>query len=245
VFRNAQFCSDEARIYISHVQIRLIRHAQPSYVTDGILSNDPPLTQLGRRQAQLLAQRDWGRVDEIWVSPMVRARQTAEPIAERLGIEPITRDWMHEIEMPPAWEGSPVDRFEALFEELNLRAIEDMWEGVPGGESFRDFHERISRGLNLTLKEYAAEPIVTDDLHPNLWTEPDDASILYVAHGGTNAVSIGHLLGADPTPWEWDRFDSAHTSVATIRTKPVSRAIAFGMVGFGDTSHLPPDEVTR
>jgi broad specificity phosphatase PhoE len=166
VFRNAQFCSDEARIYISHVQIRLIRHAQPSYVTAGILTNDPPLTQLGRRQAQLLAQRDWGRVDEIWVSPMVRARQTAEPI-------------------------------------------------------------------------------VTDDLHPNLWTEPDDASILYVAHGGTNAVSIGHLLGADPTPWEWDRFDSAHTSVATIRTKPVSRAIAFGMVGFGDTSHLPPDEVTR
>ncbi len=132
-----------------------------------------------------------------------------------------------------------------MFEELNLRAIEDLWEGVPGGESFRAFHDRISAGMNTTLQNYGAEPIVTDDLHPNLWTEPDDVSILYVAHGGTNAVSIGHLLGADPTPWEWDRFDSAHTSVATIRTKAVSHAIAFGMVGFGDTGHLPPELVTR
>ena len=227
------------------MQIRLIRHAEPAYVTDGILANDPPLTDLGVRQAELLAARDWGTVDEIWVSPMVRAQQTAAPIADRLGIEPITREWMHEIRMPPEWEGSPVDRFEAMFEQLNLRAIEDLWEGVPGGESFRAFHDRISAGMNATLREYSAEPIVTNDLHPNLWTEPDDISVLYVAHGGTNAVSIGHLLGADPTPWEWDRFDSAHTSVATIRAKPVSHAIAFGMIGFGDTGHLPADMVTR
>lgn len=227
------------------MQIHFIRHAEPSYVTDGILSSDPPLTDLGTRQADMLASRAWGRVDEIWVSPMLRARQTAAPVAERLGIEPIVREWMREIEMPPEWEGSPVDTLETMFAELNLRAIEDLWEGIPGGEAFHVFHERISSGIEDTLRGYSAEPIVTEDLHPNLWTEPDDVSILFVAHGGTNAVTIGHLLGAAPTPWEWDRFDSAHTSIAAIRAKPVSHAVAFGMTRFGDTAHLPEDLVTR
>ena len=227
------------------MQIRLIRHAEPAYVAEGTLYNDPELTERGHRQAQLLADRDWGHVDEIWVSPMVRAQQTARPLAEALGIEPITRAWMHEIAMPDEWDGSPVDKFESLFEELNLRAIRDLWDGIPGGESFRDFHVRVTAGLEETLAGYSARPIITEDPEPDLWTAPEDISVLYVAHGGTNAVSLGYLLGMEPTPWEWDRFDSAHSSVATIRAKQVSHSVAFGMVGFGDISHLPHEMVTR
>lgn len=227
------------------MKIQLIRHGEPTYVDNGVLRNDPGLTALGHEQASLAALRDWGRVDEVWVSPMLRAQQTARPIVERLGIEPVTLDWMHEIAMPDEWEGSPVDRFEEMFVELNMRAIEALWDGIPGGESFRDFHERVTSGLATSLAERGAKPIVTDDPEPNLWTDPDDVSILYVAHGGTNAVTLGYLLGMDPTPWEWDRFDSAHTSVATVRTKRVSHAVAFGMTAFGDTSHLPDEKVTR
>ncbi|MBW3603558.1 MAG: histidine phosphatase family protein [Actinobacteria bacterium] len=225
--------------------LRLIRHAQPAYVVDGALYNDPELTALGHTQAQMLADRDWGRVDELWLSPMVRAQQTATPLAECLGLTPITQDWMHEIAAPADWEGSPVDKLDELFARYNLRAIEELWEGLPGGESFRDFHERVVGGLTATLAGYGAEPIVTDDDHPNLWSEPSDVSILFLAHGGTNAVVLTHLLGAEPTPWEWDRFDSAHTSVATLRTRRVAHAVAFGMTGFGDVSHLAADLVTR
>lgn len=225
--------------------LRLIRHAEPAYVAQGVLHNDPELTELGRTQSQLLAQRDWGHVDELWVSPMVRAQQTAAPLAERLGITPITRDWMHEIAMPADWEGSPVDQYGSLFEELNLRSIEELWEGVPGGESFRDFHHRVTQGLTKALQEHDGTPIVTDDDNPDLWTEPADVSILFVAHGGTNAVTLTRLLGAAPTPWEWDRFDAAHTAVATVRTKTVAHAVAFGLLGFGDVGHLAPDQVTR
>lgn len=227
------------------MKIQLIRHGEPTYVDNGVLRNDPGLTERGFEQAALAATRDWGRVDEIWVSPMVRAQQTAEPIAHALGLEPVTLPWMHEIAMPDAWEGSPVDRFEEMFEELNLRAIEALWDGVPGGESFRDFHIRVTSGLASALADRGARPIVTDDPEPNLWTDPDDLSVVFVAHGGTNAVTLGYLLGMEPTPWEWDRFDSAHTSVATTRTKRVSHSVAFGLTGFGDTSHLPADMVTR
>ena len=226
--------------------LRLIRHAEPAYVVDNTLFNNPELTARGHRQAALLAKRDWGRVDELWVSPMVRAQQTAAPLADALGLEPVTRDWMHEIRVPEDWEGSPVDRYAEVFEALNLRAIAELWEGLPGGESFRAFHERVTGGLNDTLRSYGAEPVVTDDGDPDLWSEPDDVRVLFVAHGGTNAVTLGHLLGASPTPWEWDRFDSAHTSVATLRTRQVAHAVAFGMTGFGDVSHLVgAEDVTR
>ncbi len=226
--------------------LRLIRHAEPAYVVDRTLFNNPELTARGHRQAKLLATRDWGRVDELWVSPMVRAQQTVAPIAEALGLEPVIRDWMHEIRVPDDWEGSPVERYAEVFEQLNLRAITELWEGIPGGESFRAFHERVTRGLAGTLRGYGAEPVVTDEGDPDLWSQPDDVSVLFIAHGGTNAVTLGHLLGASPTPWEWDRFDSAHTSVATLHTRQVAHAVAFGMTGFGDVSHLlGAEEVTR
>lgn len=227
------------------MQLRLIRHAEPAYVVDGTLYNNPELTALGHAQAELLAQRDWGHVDELWVSPMVRAQQTAAPLAARLGLQPVTRPWMREIATPSAWEGSPVDELDDLFARYNLRAIEELWDGLPGGESVRDFHVRVADGITTALGGHGAEPIVTDDEHPNLWSEPSDVNVLFVAHGGTNAVTLTHLLGADPTPWEWDRFDSAHTSIATLRTRKVAHAVAFGMTGFGDVAHLAPEQVTR
>jgi probable phosphoglycerate mutase len=227
------------------VLLRLVRHAEPAYVVDGRLYNNPELTARGHDQAKRLAERDWGRVDELWVSPMVRAQQTAVPLADRLGVPPITYDWMHEIATPGDWDGSPVDNLDAAFEQFNLRAIEDLWDGLPGGESVHDFHDRVTSGLTRALAQHGAAPIVTDDDHPDLWTEPDDVSILFVAHGGTNAVVLTHLLGASPTPWEWDRFESAHTSIAALRTKKVAHAVAFGMTAFGDVAHLPTDRVTR
>ncbi|CAN5920933.1 hypothetical protein BH23ACT10_BH23ACT10_12800 [soil metagenome] len=225
--------------------LRLVRHAEPAYVVDGTLYNNPELTSRGHEQAQCLAARDWGHVDELWVSPMVRAQQTAAPLAGQLGIPAITHDWMHEIRAPDDWEGSPVDQLDKLFEEYNLRAIDQLWDGLPGGESVHSFHDRVTTGLADTLRGYGAEPIVTDDHHPDLWSAPDDVSILFVAHGGTNATVLTHLLSATPTPWEWDRFDSAHTSIATLRTRKVAHAVAFGMTGFGDVAHLAGREITR
>jgi broad specificity phosphatase PhoE len=227
------------------VLLRLVRHAEPAYVVDGTLFNNPALTARGQDQAKRLAERDWGRVDALWVSPMVRAEQTAAPLLDRLGLTPVIHEWMREIETPAAWDGSPVDNLEAAFEKYNMRAIAELWDGLPDGESFRDFHRRVTGGLTAALAAYGATPIVTEDEHPDLWTEPEDVNVLFIAHGGTNAVVLTHLLGVAPTPWEWDRFASAHTSIASLRTTKIAHAVAFGMTAFGDTSHLPRDEVTR
>jgi broad specificity phosphatase PhoE len=207
-----------------------------------LVSNDPILTELGLAQAARLCDRRWGRVDELWVSPMRRARQTAEPLARLLGIEPIVHDWMAEIRPADEWDGSPIDELEHVFDNMNLRPVDELWDGMPGQESFRDFHRRVTLSLE---SEVAAAGLGALDGETGLWTADCDRTVVFVAHGGTNAVAIGYLLGAEPKPWEWDRFDSAHTSVATLTTRPIAHGTAFGMIGFGDVTHLDPDMVTR
>jgi probable phosphoglycerate mutase len=59
--------------------IYLIRHGQSTTNELGLLvgRSDPRLTELGQRQARALTS--WlGNVDDVWVSPLVRARETAE-----------------------------------------------------------------------------------------------------------------------------------------------------------------------
>jgi broad specificity phosphatase PhoE len=56
-------------------------------------ASDPDLTPEGQRHAQLLA--DWFRREPpaaIFVSDTKRARQTAAPLAARLGLEPVVYD---------------------------------------------------------------------------------------------------------------------------------------------------------
>jgi broad specificity phosphatase PhoE len=241
--RSGHGACDRSRASVARVELFLVRHAQPDWSPGGRARNDPDLTPLGRRQAARLTGRRWGRVDELWVSPMTRARQTAEPLTEALGLEPRIVEWAQEINNPPEWEGSPVDEVAELFAGLNLRSIDEMWDGLPGGETFRGFHRRVTVGIDGAMSGLGAAPRA--DARPHLWDEPADRRVVLVAHGGTNAVILGHLLGMDPTPWEWDRFDSAHTSVATLLTRPIAHAVAFGLIGFGDVGHLDPDEVTR
>jgi probable phosphoglycerate mutase len=158
------------------------------------------------------------------------------------GIEAEVMSWMAEIGPADAWEGSPYDELAKELEDANMRTVEELWGGMPGAESFRDFHIRVTDGVRKELAGFGVQPSID---HPGLWDGDPDLSVVLVAHGGTNAVVTGHLLGVEPTPWEWDRFDSAHASVITLVTRPVAQKSAFGLMTFGDVTHLDADMVTR
>lgn len=219
--------------------LTLVRHAQPAYVVDDVAWSDPPLTDLGRSQARRLADRisQW-RMDELWVSPMVRARETAAPVAEKVGVEPLTMDWLAEIQNPPSWDGSPAGEIEAFFAQE--RSVEDMWEGAPGGESFREFHERIHGGLRATL----AERSMVESETRGLWSGVDERRVVVVAHGGTNALILGMLLAVEPTPWEWDRFTHVHSGVSRLVTLPTAGLHSWSLRALSDRSHLADVDVT-
>jgi broad specificity phosphatase PhoE len=227
------------------VELILVRHGLPDWAPDSLARNDPNLSELGRIQAARVAasSNQWGPIDDLWVSPMNRARETAEPIAAALGIEPIVHPWMHEIANPPEWEGIPIDDIQTVWVDANLRPLEELWEGLPGGESFRDFHQRVVAGLEIALAGRSITRVSGED--PFLWHVGDDRRVVMVAHGGTNAVVIGTLLGLEPTPWEWDRFESPHTGVARLSSIRIAHGHAFSLRAFGEVGHLEPAMVTK
>ncbi|MEZ5141333.1 MAG: histidine phosphatase family protein [Acidimicrobiales bacterium] len=225
------------------MELVLIRHGQPAWAREGRSVDDPGLTELGAAQAARAAERLIGtRVDRLLVSPLRRARETVAPIADALGLEPEIHGWLAEIGNP-TWEGTPTEEVERLFRESRGRSIDEQWEGLPGGESFRAFHDRVTSGLRGFLDEAGAVQL-TDD--PPQWrlVDPDRRFVL-VAHAGTNAAAIGHLLGVRPVPWEWERFVSFHASVSVLQPLEIADGWSFSLLRFSDTSHLPDDHQTR
>ena len=68
----------------------LVRHAEQTQTGGGMMDGDPPLNEAGQRRAAALAEnlREAG-VTAIVTSQYTRARQTAEPLAATLRIEPL------------------------------------------------------------------------------------------------------------------------------------------------------------
>ena len=123
---------------------------------------DPALSELGRRQALQLAARSWLKVDELWVSELRRARETAAPLAEALGLEPRVFKWMNEIGDPVEWDGMSQSQVDARIAEFyNQPTIGRLWDGVRRGESYRDFQKRVTDGLLSTLGRYGTELMET------------------------------------------------------------------------------------
>jgi len=83
------------------VSIYLVRHGEASAHWDE--ADDPGLSQLGQRQAADTARRLMGKVDpeiRLVSSPMQRARETAQPLAEGLAAEVAIAEPFREIPTP-------------------------------------------------------------------------------------------------------------------------------------------------
>jgi 2,3-bisphosphoglycerate-dependent phosphoglycerate mutase len=101
----------------------------------------------------------------------------------------------------------------------------------------------VITGLEETLTRHGVTPM--DSQHRHLWTVDDpDRRVLIVAHAGTNAVVLGHLLGLEPVPWEWERFRQPHTGVSRLTMTRISTGWAFSLRQLGDVAHLHPGMVT-
>lgn len=226
------------------MELIFIRHGQPAWQVDGWSQVDPFLTDLGREQAERAADRlsTERPLTELIASPALRSQQTAAPIAQRTGLAVTTIDDIVEIKMPD-WSGQLEETVQEIFAESTHRSPDAWWEGMDGGETFRDFHERVTESVRALLEERGIEPHPD---HRHLWRVTNEADrIAIVAHGGTNAVALTYLLGVEPTPWEWERFILYHASFARVRAIPLAGAHVFSLRTFNDREHLPPGMRTR
>ena len=121
----------------------LVRHGETDWNADGRLQGhtDRPLSDHGRRQARELAgELEDEELEAIYSSDLARARETAEIVAERLGLPVVLdadlreKDW-------GTWEGLTAverDRVEFVGESTEahqkriLRALRQISERHPG-----------------------------------------------------------------------------------------------------------------
>ena len=126
----------------------LVRHAVHDLVSRVLTGRSPGmgLSEAGHRQAERIAERlAEEKIGALYASPQERARQTAEPIAHRLGLEVRSAEAMDEVDFG-AWAGQS---FEALESDPNWA----LWNRTrslarpPGGESMVEVQARAVRWL--------------------------------------------------------------------------------------------------
>ncbi len=142
---------------------------------------DPPLSDVGRAQAQALARaaRDAG-IASLWTSPLQRALQTAAVVGELTGVEPTVLPGLIE-SARGAWEGQPIDHIARQSPPLYAAFVSaDPGFAFPGGESLRDQVQRTRDALDIV----AAGP----------------SPCLAVAHAGTIRAALIAL--GQPAPPE-------------------------------------------
>ncbi|WP_027942258.1 bifunctional RNase H/acid phosphatase [Amycolatopsis taiwanensis] len=137
----------------------LVRHGQTELSIDRRYSGrgDVALTEHGREQAAALAKRlaalpglaAGGEVAPIVSSPLTRARQTAQEIADAIGGRVETHQGLLETDFG-AWEGLTFADAARQDPELHARWIRDTSVAAPGGESFDVVYDRV-RGVRADL----------------------------------------------------------------------------------------------
>lgn len=123
-------------------RLLLVRHAESTWNALRRIQGqmDPPLSPRGRAQARGLAVRLAGcRLAGFYCSDLLRARQTAEVIAEAVGLRPVPEPGLREI-MLGAWEGrSREELLREYPEEWAAWVREPSWDLIPGGEGAQPF----------------------------------------------------------------------------------------------------------
>jgi probable phosphoglycerate mutase len=182
------------------------------------------------------------RFDEVLCSPLTRARQTAAPLIAALGREECVDPWLEEIRNP-LWHGTPQEKAAEAYREERARASHERWKGLDGGEPVRNFVDRIRLGCSLFLSERG---VSRQEADLPIWRiDHPGRRIAIVAHAGTNSVVICHLLGLEPTPWEWDRFVIGHASVSRLEAMQMGDGFAFSLTRLSDNEFLPYAHRTR
>lgn len=120
-------------------ELLLVRHGQSTWNAVGRVQGQtmsPELTELGRRQATAVAVRLLDRRPRrLLTSDLVRARQSAQIMADVLGLEPEDAPLLRERHYG-TWQGGRLDDAVRV-----ARSLADH-EPLPGGESLVDVRHR-------------------------------------------------------------------------------------------------------
>ena len=142
--------------------VLLVRHGQTP-TTGAVLPGRAKglhLADTGKSQAEAAAERlaAMGKVDALYASPWERTRETAAPIAKRLGLKVVAERGLLECDFGE-WTGG---QLKELYKKPEWRTVQRWPSGFrfPGGESFSEMQTRVTDTLARLRQAHPGQRIV-------------------------------------------------------------------------------------
>ena len=136
--------------------IIMVRHGQSETNVRKVFTGqlDTPLTAAGQEQARLMAEYlDKYRVDKIYVSPLQRAVDTAQTIADRQNCPMEKCDAIMEINSGK-WQGMTFTEIAEKYPQTSEVWRSDIGKATPeGGETCRELYDRVTEFFEKVLRE--------------------------------------------------------------------------------------------
>jgi broad specificity phosphatase PhoE len=186
--------------------VYLVRHGRTELNAAGVLRGrlDPPLDDVGRAEAAAVSELfDGVRLAVVVSSPLRRARQTAQPIADVTGAALFSDEQLIDRDYGP-WAGRPAAEVVARFGSL---------DATPGVEPAEPFGARVSTAIAILADRWSPGPLAA------------------VAHDAVNRYALATLVpdlgNPDRIPQRtgcWNRIER----VGSVWCAPVVDALPYG-----------------
>jgi len=167
---------------MSSARFCMVRHGETAWNADRRVQGqlDVPLSEIGREQARSVSMAlPEGRFSALYSSDLLRVRQTADPAAARLGLEPCLEPGLRERHYG-AFQSLTFAEAKVLLPQDYARYIaRDPEFDFGSGESLRDFSARAIGCLAAIAERHAGE------------------EVLVFTHGGVLEMAYRRAMGMD------------------------------------------------
>jgi len=206
----------------------LVRHGEnPANLTKEFSCRrvDYPLTEKGRLQARQTGEflSRWS-VDEIWSSPLLRARETAAEIAPSLGLGVQVLEGLREMDVGDLEGMTPLLEAWGVYAQVMRHWLSGEFDyRFPAGESRRELVHRFRSALE------------TVSLGKR------DKTLVVVGHGGIFSHGIAALCGHQVEVADQKAFfsrENYNCSISTVEDRPEAGDRRFTLVDWASVGHL-------
>lgn len=150
-------------------------------------------------------------ISTVYTSPLQRARQTAAPLARRLGVEPVVVEDVAEWDRNSS-EYVPIEQLKAENDPRFYQVLGSQWNGA---DPIEEFEARVETAIDALIANHPGDTIAV------------------VCHGGVINLYLAIVLGLsdDRTAFFYPNYTSIHRIAA-------SRSGVRSVVTMNETSHL-------
>ena len=194
------------------MEVILIRHAIPVRRELESGAADPELSPEGVRQSELLADYlSSESLDAIYSSPMLRARQTANPLASLFGLDVSIVDGVAEFDRNSEWY-VPVEELKAANDPRWHELVSGQWTATHETEG--EFIDRVVGSIETIIADHGSQRVAI------------------VCHGGVINAYIASILRLD------NKRGFFYPNYTSIHRVAAARSGERSVVTLNETSHL-------